>query len=120
MFQIHTEYFFCAVCHAEVKHCHKNIMTHLLRSHELTTQQYEAKYGEMDTDLADPSAPVPDLSGSHFITITEESPTPPPPVFPTPPATARSSTGALTFPLALPFSQLPFPIALFLSPFLFL
>ena len=36
--QIHTEYFFCAMCHAEVKHCHRNILMHLQRSHNMNTQ----------------------------------------------------------------------------------
>ena len=46
--EIHTEYFFCAVCHAEVKHCHRNILMHLQRSHNLSTAEYEAKYGEVE------------------------------------------------------------------------
>ena len=49
--EVHTEYFFCAVCHAEVKHCHRNILMHLQRSHNMNTQDYEAKYGEMDTGI---------------------------------------------------------------------
>ena len=40
--EFHTEYFFCAVCHAEVKHCHRNILMHLQRSHNLTCAEYEA------------------------------------------------------------------------------
>jgi len=52
--EIHTEYFFCAICHAEVKHCHKNIVMHLQRSHNSSLQVYEEKYGEMDTSLASP------------------------------------------------------------------
>jgi hypothetical protein len=36
--EVHTEYFFCAVCHAEVKHCHRNILMHLQRSHGMNTQ----------------------------------------------------------------------------------
>ena len=46
--EIHTEYFFCSVCHAEVKHCHRNILMHLQRSHNLSTAEYEAKYGEVE------------------------------------------------------------------------
>ena len=49
--EVHTEYFFCAVCHAEVKHCHRNILMHLQRSHNMNTQDYEAKFGEMDTGI---------------------------------------------------------------------
>ena len=54
--EVHTEYFFCAVCHAEVKHCHRNILMHLQRSHNMNTQDYEAKYGEMDTGIVDMTA----------------------------------------------------------------
>ena len=36
--QVHTEYFFCSVCHAEVKHCHRNVLMHLQRSHGMNTQ----------------------------------------------------------------------------------
>jgi len=46
--ETHTEYFFCAVCHAEVKHCHRNILMHLQRSHNLNTAEYEAKYGDVE------------------------------------------------------------------------
>ena len=35
---MHTEYFFCSVCHAEVKHCHRNVLMHLQRSHGMNTQ----------------------------------------------------------------------------------
>ena len=34
--EIHTEYFFCGVCHAEVKHNLKNISLHLQNVHALS------------------------------------------------------------------------------------
>lgn len=64
--EIHTEYFFCAVCHAEVKHCHRNILMHLQRSHNLTTAEYEAKYGEVEPGSGHVSVGD-DSFGQHFL-----------------------------------------------------
>ena len=64
--EFHTEYFFCAVCHAEVKHCHRNILMHLQRSHNLTCAEYEAKYGDVDTGSS--AVPVEEAGiGQHFL-----------------------------------------------------
>jgi len=65
--ETHTEYFFCAVCHAEVKHCHRNVLMHLQRSHNLTTAEYEVKYGDMDTG----NGAAEDGFGQHFL-ITDQ------------------------------------------------
>ena len=45
--EIHTEYFVCAVCHAEVKHNLKNISLHLQNGHSMTSSQYEEQYGRL-------------------------------------------------------------------------
>ena len=64
--EFHTEYFFCAVCHAEVKHCHRNILMHLQRSHNLTCAEYEAKFGDVDTSAN--AATVEEAGfGQHFL-----------------------------------------------------
>jgi hypothetical protein len=36
---------------AEVKHCHRNILMHLQRSHDLYMAEYEAKQPESDTEV---------------------------------------------------------------------
>ena len=43
--EIHTEYFFCGVCHAEVKHNLKNISLHLQNVHKMSPSEYELQYG---------------------------------------------------------------------------
>ena len=48
--EIHTEYFFCGVCHAEVKHNLKNISLHLGNVHSMNTNQYEQQYGRIPDD----------------------------------------------------------------------
>ncbi len=48
--EIHTEYFFCGVCHAEVKHNLKNISLHLNNVHQMTPQTYEAQFGRLPDD----------------------------------------------------------------------
>jgi len=65
--ETHTEYFFCAVCHAEVKHCHRNILMHLQRSHNLNTAEYEAKYGDVEPG----NGAAEDGFGQHFL-ITDQ------------------------------------------------
>ena len=65
--ETHTEYFFCAVCHAEVKHCHRNILMHLQRSHNLTTAEYENKYGDVEPS----NGSTEEDSGQHFL-ITDQ------------------------------------------------
>ena len=64
--EFHTEYFFCAVCHAEVKHCHRNILMHLQRSHNLTCAEYEAKFGDVDTGASAGTVEEVGL-GQHFL-----------------------------------------------------
>ena len=76
--EIHTEYFFCGVCHAEVKHNLKNISLHLGNVHNMTANQYEQQYGMIPDDevvipsLAQDSLEHPivtghDGFGSHFL-----------------------------------------------------
>ena len=65
--EIHTEYFFCAVCHAEVKHCHRNILMHLQRSHNLSTAEYEAKFGEVETGQVQLQVGSSEGLGQHFL-----------------------------------------------------
>ena len=48
--EIHTEYFFCGVCHAEVKHNLKNISLHLGNVHNMSPNQYEQQYGRIPDD----------------------------------------------------------------------
>ena len=48
--EIHTEYFFCGVCHAEVKHNLKNISLHLQNVHAMSPAQYEVQYGSIPDD----------------------------------------------------------------------
>ena len=48
--EIHTEYFFCGVCHAEVKHNLKNISLHLQNVHAMSPAQYEQQYGTIPED----------------------------------------------------------------------
>ena len=48
--EIHTEYFFCGVCHAEVKHNLKNISLHLGNVHNMSPTQYEQQYGRIPDD----------------------------------------------------------------------
>ena len=48
--EIHTEYFFCGVCHAEVKHNLKNISLHLGNVHNMSPNQYEQQYGRISED----------------------------------------------------------------------
>ena len=71
--ETHTEYFFCAVCHAEVKHCHRNILMHLQRSHSLTTAEYEAKYGEVEAGSGGSTQHLEETAsfGQHFL-ITDQ------------------------------------------------
>jgi len=65
--ETHTEYFFCSVCHAEVKHCHRNVLMHLQRSHNLNTAEYEAKFGDVEPG----NGAVDDGLGQHFL-ITDQ------------------------------------------------
>jgi len=71
--EIHTEYFFCAICHAEVKHCHKNIVMHLQRSHTISLQNYEEKYGEMDASLSGYSPEATTSSTSSIDAVKKSS-----------------------------------------------
>ena len=67
--EIHTEYFFCGVCHAEVKHNLKNISLHLQNVHAMSPAQYEASYGMIPEDEDDSQAEA-DFSfggGGHFL-----------------------------------------------------
>ena len=45
--EVHTEYFFCGVCHAEVKHNLKNISLHLHNVHNITPPAYEEQFGRL-------------------------------------------------------------------------
>ena len=65
--EIHTEYFFCSVCHAEVKHCHRNILMHLQRSHNLSTAEYEAKFGEVEAGHVHTTSEDTEGLGQHFL-----------------------------------------------------
>eukprot|EP00095_Tigriopus_kingsejongensis_P008992 maker-scaffold783_size97670-snap-gene-0.20 protein:Tk08992 transcript:maker-scaffold783_size97670-snap-gene-0.20-mRNA-1 annotation:"hypothetical protein HMPREF1544_09400" len=70
--EVHTEYFFCAVCHAEVKHNLKNISLHLQNVHGLSPQDYEDKYGRVPDEPAIPLQPAANSDeqlsfGSHFL-----------------------------------------------------
>lgn len=49
--EIVTEYFFCGICHAEVKHCHRNISIHLQKVHSMTTTEYEQRFGDQDEEM---------------------------------------------------------------------
>lgn len=59
--EIHTEYFFCGVCHAEVKHNLKNISLHLQNVHSLTPQMYEEQHGPIPDD----DVPIPELATAN-------------------------------------------------------
>ena len=48
--EIHTEYFFCGLCHSEVKHNLKNISLHLQNSHKMSPADYESQFGRMAED----------------------------------------------------------------------
>ena len=76
--EIHTEYFFCGICHAEVKHNLKNIALHLNNVHNINPQAYEAQFGR----ISDEEVQIPEaansasaagssagigLAGSHFL-----------------------------------------------------
>merc|ERR1712141_206374 len=73
--EIHTEYFFCGVCHAEVKHNLKNISLHLQNVHAMSPAQYEQQYGMIPEDEAEiePMEPLiqPQVDygfgGGHFL-----------------------------------------------------
>ena len=73
--EIHTEYFFCGVCHAEVKHNLKNISLHLQNVHSITPQQYEVQYGRIaddDVEIPEMNKPVDGsggfgFAGAHFM-----------------------------------------------------
>ncbi len=51
--EIHTEYFFCGVCHAEVKHNLKNISLHLQNVHNMSPGEYEQQYGAIPDEEAE-------------------------------------------------------------------
>ena len=51
--EVYTEYFFCGVCHAEVKHNLKNISLHLQNVHKLSTKDYEETYGGITRQFSD-------------------------------------------------------------------
>ncbi|TRY72430.1 hypothetical protein TCAL_14907 [Tigriopus californicus] len=72
--EIHTEYFFCAVCHTEVKHNLKNISLHLQNVHSLSPQDYEDKYGRISDEEIVPAIVPVEVNeeqlggfGSHFL-----------------------------------------------------
>ena len=72
--EIHTEYFFCGVCHAEVKHNLKNISLHLQNVHAMTPSQYESQYGTIPEDEAETIESAPEIApnpdygfGGHFL-----------------------------------------------------
>ena len=56
--EIHTEYFVCLVCRAEVKHNLKNISLHLQNSHQMTANQYEDQYGRLPDSSTDQTSPI--------------------------------------------------------------
>jgi hypothetical protein len=67
--EMHTEYFFCGVCHAEVKHNLKNISLHLQNVHNMTPQAYEDQFGRLAEDdavVGEAAAVVPDDLGENF------------------------------------------------------
>jgi hypothetical protein len=68
--EIHTEYFFCGVCHAEVKHNLKNISLHLQNVHAMSPTQYEMSYGmipeDEDVDVVSASD-YGGFGGHHFL-----------------------------------------------------
>ena len=45
--EVHTEYFFCGICHAEVKHNLKNISLHLHNVHNVSPPAYEQQFGRL-------------------------------------------------------------------------
>ena len=45
--EVHTEYFSCGICHAEVKHNHKNISLHLRNVHNESPDAYEQQFGRL-------------------------------------------------------------------------
>ncbi len=87
--EVHTEYFFCGVCHAEVKHNLKNISLHLNNVHNMTPAAYEDQFGRLAEDevvlggsaqVADPSVEMAeqpeesaDYNMGHFLTGDEEA-----------------------------------------------
>lgn len=80
--EIHTEYFFCGVCHAEVKHNLKNISLHLQNVHAMTPTQYEMSYGMIPEDEDDEPLPNSNESesmdygfggGGHFLLVDDNS-----------------------------------------------
>ena len=63
--EIHTEYFVCAICRAEVKHNLKNISLHLQNSHNMNANQYEEQYGRLPEQ---DNVSMEDFSfGAHFM-----------------------------------------------------
>ena len=50
--EVHTEYFFCGICHAEVKHNLKNISLHLHNVHNVTPPAYEEQFGRLAEEHA--------------------------------------------------------------------
>ena len=74
--EIHTEYFFCGVCHAEVKHNLKNISLHLNNVHTMSPQQYELQFGRIADDdvIITENADASSASGfgEHFMSADQD------------------------------------------------
>ena len=71
--EVHTEYFFCGVCHAEVKHNLKNISLHLHNVHNISPPTYEEQFGRLVEEhavigrgLADQPRDGGGSGGAHF------------------------------------------------------
>ena len=96
--EIHTEYFTCLACRAEVKHNLKNISLHLQNSHQMNPSQYEEQYGRVPDTSVDNDYGSSDIGtvlsaqgvtetaedygfGSHFMTMEDEEELAEPPNF---------------------------------------
>ena len=51
--EVHTEYFTCLACRAEVKHNLKNISLHLQNSHQMNPTQYEDQFGRLPDSIVE-------------------------------------------------------------------